>query len=165
MPPRPRTPTDLAVAGALARTAPAVTRWIERVLARHDPPLTLAQYLLLQEVADGVTGGSELARRASVSPAAVSQLLATLETANHLERARTVDDRRRHELSLTPSGRRILESATTSVQRRLSALLSGMPKPELDALARLLRRLDEPFAAAPPRRPERPRPPRPRPRR
>ena len=61
------------------RTAPLVSRWIERLLAGHDPPLTVAQYLALQAIAEGEVVGAELARRAAVSPAAVSQLLATLE--------------------------------------------------------------------------------------
>ena len=66
-------------AEALVRTAPLVSRWIERLLAAHDPPLTVAQYLALQAIDEGEIVGAELARRAAVSPAAVSQLLAALE--------------------------------------------------------------------------------------
>ncbi len=46
------------------RTAPLVSRWIERLLAAHDPPLTVAQYLTLQAIPgrnpalDGVSGSS-----------------------------------------------------------------------------------------------------------
>lgn len=135
---------------------------MERVLAGHDPPLTLAQYVALQDVSDGSTGGSELARRSAVSPAAVSQLVAALEDGGYVQRARTTDDRRRHMLSLTPAGARTLESAGSLVRERLGALLAGIPKPELDALARLLLRLGEPLSTAPPRRPPRPKPPPPR---
>ena len=159
MPPRPRQRPDTDAADALGRIAPVVTRWIERVLASHDPPLTPTQYATLQDVATGSAGGSELARRSAVSAAAVSQLVAVLEDAGYVERARDAGDRRRQALSLTPVGARVLESATSLVRERLSALLAGVPKPELDALARLLRRLDEPLAAAPPRLPPRPKPP------
>src|ERR671937_179940 len=38
-------------AEARVRTAPLVSRWIERLLAAHDPPFTVAQYLTLQAVA------------------------------------------------------------------------------------------------------------------
>ena len=71
-----RHPDARQAAEGLARTAPLVSRWIERLLAGHAPPLTVAQFLVLQSVGDGEVVGSELARRAAVSPAAVSQLLA-----------------------------------------------------------------------------------------
>ncbi len=83
------------------RTAPLVSRWIERLLAAHEPPFTVAQYLTLQAIADGEIVGAELARRAAVSPAAISQLLAALEDAGMLTRDRLYDDRRRQPLTLT----------------------------------------------------------------
>src|ERR687888_151408 len=87
--PRPRHHAgSRQAAEALVRTAPLVSRWIERLLAAHDPPLTVTQYLTLQAIADGEVVGAELARRAAVSPAAVSQLLATLEEHGLLARGR-----------------------------------------------------------------------------
>src|SRR2546426_132250 len=59
-------------AEALVRTAPLVSRWIERLLAGHEPPLTVAQYLALQAVGEGEVVGSELARRTAVAPAATA---------------------------------------------------------------------------------------------
>ena len=71
--PRPRHHSgSRQAAEALVRTAPLVSRWIERLLVAHDPPLTVAQYLALEAVAEGEMVGAELARRAAVSPAAVS---------------------------------------------------------------------------------------------
>jgi len=77
------------------RAAPLASRWIERLLAAHEPPLTVAQYLALEAIAEGQIVGAALARRAAVSPAAVSQLLATLEEAGLLARGRLEYDRRR----------------------------------------------------------------------
>src|SRR5213078_190268 len=91
-------------AEALVRTAPLVSRWIERLLATHDPPLTVAQYLTLQAIAEGEVVGAELARRAALSPAAVSQLLSTLQENGVLPRGRLEDDRRRQPLVLTEHG-------------------------------------------------------------
>src|SRR5689334_22494218 len=88
-------------AEALVRTAPLVSRWIERLLAIDDPPLTVAQYLVLEAVGEGEIVGAELARRAAVSPAAVSQLLAVLEGQGLVTRSRLEDDRRRQPLFLT----------------------------------------------------------------
>lgn len=156
--PRPRHhPAGGQAAERLARTAPLVSRWIERVLAAHDPPLTVAQYLALQAIADGDVVGAELARRAAVSPAAVSQLLAALGDAGLLSRDRREDDRRRQPLALTEQGRWTLDSAQTALREQLTGLLADMPRAETDALARLLERLEASLRGTPP--PPRPRPP------
>jgi DNA-binding MarR family transcriptional regulator len=141
------------------RTAPLVSRWIERVLVAHDPPLTVAQYLALQAIADGEVVGAELARRAAVSPAAVSQLLGALEQEGLVSRERREDDRRRHPLSLTDQGQWALRSAQTTLRERLAGLLVEIPPPETDALARLLERLEASLSGTPPPpRPHRPPP-------
>src|SRR5580698_8737712 len=98
--PRPRHQrSNRQAAEELARTAPLINRWIERLLAAHQPPLTVAQYLVLQAVGEKDVVGSELARRTAVSPAAISQILDALETADLLERQRLPDDRRRQPLA------------------------------------------------------------------
>ena len=61
--------------------APLVSRWIERLLSRHDPALTVAQYLALRAIAAGDLTGAELARRTGVTGPAVSQLLTGLADA------------------------------------------------------------------------------------
>ena len=159
--PRPRhRPDGRQAAEALVRTAPLVSRWIERLLAAHEPPLTVAQYLTLQAIADGEVVGAELARRAAVSPAAISQLLAALEEAGMLARERLGDDRRRQPLTLTEHGQWALRSAQTALRERLAGLLADMPPPETDALARLLERLQASLSGTPPPpRPSRPHPP------
>jgi DNA-binding MarR family transcriptional regulator len=147
-------------AEALVRTAPLVSRWIERLLAAHEPPLTVAQYLALQAVGEGEVVGAELARRTAVSPAAVSQLLAALEEAGLLTRERLEDDRRRQPLALTEHGQWALRSAQTALRERLAGLLADLPPPEADALARLLERLQASLSGTPPPpRPHRPPPP------
>lgn len=156
--PRPRHhASSRDAADALARTAPLVGRWIERLLAGHEPPLTVAQYLLLQAVEEGDLVGAELARRAAVSPAAISQLLATLEADGMLDRRSTPGDRRRQPLVLTERGRLTVRSARLLLQDRLAELLEGLPGPEADALSKLLARVGEALAGtAPPPRPPRP---------
>lgn len=159
-PPRRRRDRSQQAADALGRVAPLVSRWIERLLAGHEPPLTVAQYLALRAVDEGEVVGSQLAREAAVSPAAVSQLLAGLEAAGLVDRLRTPDDRRRQALALTTVGERALSSAQTLLRERLAGLLSGLPAPEADALAHSLPRLEELLIgqAPPPRPPRRPPP-------
>src|SRR5438874_10231814 len=104
MPPQRRRPPSKA-AGALIGVAPLVNRWIERLLAGHDPPLTVAQFLALRTIAGEGVSGSELARRTGVSGPAVSQLLASLAEAGLIERSELAEDRRRHALALSASGK------------------------------------------------------------
>src|SRR5947207_13264483 len=159
--PRPRHHhNSRQAAEALVRTAPLVSRWIERLLAAHEPPLTVGQYLALQAVGEGEVVGAELARRAAVSPAAVSQLLAALEEGGLLVRGRLEDDRRRQVLALTDQGKWALSSAQTALRERLAGLIADMPPNEADALARLLERLQASLSGTPPPpRPHRPPPP------
>jgi DNA-binding MarR family transcriptional regulator len=157
MPPRPRTRNT---ADTLAAVAPLVTRWMERVLAGHDPPLTLGQYLGLRAIAAGTESAADLARAAGVSEAAVSQLMAAFERARTVERTAAGDDRRRRRPALTAEGERVLASAQTLVRLRLDPLFAALAPHEADALAAALGRL-EPVRAgtAPPRRPRPPHPP------
>src|SRR6476469_8465149 len=96
MPPHPR-PRNTAE--TLAAVAPLVTRWMERVLASADPPLTLGQYLGLRAIAAGVAAP------------AVSQLVAGFERAGTGERTPAGDDRRRRRLPVTRDGERRLRTA------------------------------------------------------
>jgi DNA-binding MarR family transcriptional regulator len=145
-------------ADALIAVAPLVTRWLERLLAAHAPPLTLAQFSALRAIeADGVSG-SELARRAGVSGPAISQLLAGLADAGMLERRESASDRRRHMLALSATGRRVLRSAQAMLSERVRALLSALPAHEAQALAHALPAVQELLSGSPP--PRRPPPPR-----
>ena len=158
--PRPRraNPVD-----ALIGVSAHVSRWVERLLAAHEPPLTLAQFQALRAVAAEPVTAADLARRTGVSGAAVSQLVGALERAGWVERSREVDDRRRHTLALTATEPSVLASATKLVDARLGALLGDLPRPEADSLARLLDKVEHALGGAPP--PRRRRPPRPRVRR
>jgi DNA-binding MarR family transcriptional regulator len=163
MPPKRRRPQDAA--DALIAVAPLVSRWIERLLAGHEPPLTIGQFLALRAIAAEDLSGTELARRTGVSGPAVSQLLAGLTEAGLIERSELAEDRRRHELRLAERGRAALESARTLLRDRLSGLLAGLPRPEADALARALPEVEAALSGAPPPRRPPPRPPAPRHRR
>jgi DNA-binding MarR family transcriptional regulator len=130
---------------------------VERVLVSHEPPLTVAQYLALRAIQSTPLSGAELARRTGVSGPAVSQLLSALESAGLVQRQPAETDRRSRDLALTPRGEATLVSATTLVSERLAELLTDLPKPEADALTRLLERVEAALSGQPP--PRRPHPP------
>ena len=148
-----------AAVEALITIAPLVSRWIERLLASHSPPLTVAQFLALHAISSEEIFGTELARRTGVSGAAVSQLLAGLVDGGLLTRREFEADRRRQGLTLTSDGRRVLRSAQELLLERLSSVLADLPHPEADALARALPQVAATLSGAPP--PRRPHPPRP----
>ena len=157
MPPHPR-PRNTAE--TLAAVAPLVTRWMERVLAAADPPITLGQYLGLRAIAAGVDSAADLARATGVSESAVSQLVAGFERAGTVERTSASDDRRRRRLALTSDGERLLRSAQRLVGAQLEPLVASLAPPDADALAALLRRIEPALSGtAPPRRPPPPHPP------
>ena len=85
--------------------APLAARWIERLLAAHEPPLTTPQYLALRAIAREQVSVNELARRAGVSGPAASQLVTALADAGLLDRRTAEEDRRRQEHALTAKGR------------------------------------------------------------
>ncbi|MCL2769407.1 MAG: MarR family transcriptional regulator [Solirubrobacterales bacterium] len=159
-PPRrqaPGRPGATAAAEALVAVAPLVSRWMERLLAAHEPSLTLAQFEALLAIAGERVSGSELARRAGVSGPAVSQLLAGLTAAGLLERRELSEDRRRQQLTLSRQGRRAVSSARALLSARVSALLAELPPPEADALARALPHVHATLGGSPPpRRPPHP---------
>src|SRR5215469_6428343 len=132
---RPRThPRQVdALVGAAALTS----RWAERLLTAHDPPLSLGQFLALRAIARTSLSAADLARRTGVSGPAVSQLVGVLEQSGWIERSREEDDRRRHAIQPTAEGRRVLESVSLDLAERIGPLLATLPHPEQVALARL----------------------------
>src|SRR5919108_3592022 len=158
--PAPRRASNKAAADALVTVAPLVSRWIDRLLASHAPPLTVAQFLALRAIAEEGVSGSELARRAGVSGPAVSQLIGGLADSGLLAREELVEDRRRPTLTLTDHGQGALRSAQGLLSAQLASLLADLPRPEADALARALPQVAATLSGAPPpRRPPPPRPP------
>lgn len=141
----------------------AVERELSRLRALPDSlvfvDLTVPQYLALRAIEGEGISGSELARRAGVSGPAVSQLLAGLADAGLLERSPLAADRRRHTLALSAAGERAYPSADRLLRQRLAALLTDLPRPEADALARLLPCVESVLSEAPPPRRPPPTPP------
>jgi DNA-binding MarR family transcriptional regulator len=101
--------------------APLAARWIERLLAVHEPPLTTPQYLVLRAVAREQVSVNELARR--VSGPAASQLVSALADTGLLDRRIAEQDRRSQEHALTTRGEKALASAEALLAGRLASLI------------------------------------------
>ncbi|HEY7323485.1 MAG TPA: MarR family transcriptional regulator [Streptosporangiaceae bacterium] len=154
--PGPRDPMP-AAADTLAVVALLAARWAERLLAGHEPPLTVTSYLALRAISAEAVPAAELARRAGVSGPAVSQLLAGLSEAGLIQRTPVPSDRRWQALALSAEGRRVFQSAQLLLRERFRELLGQLPPPETDALARTLPDVAAALSGSPP--PRRPPPP------
>ena len=94
-----------------------------------------------------------------MSGPAVSQLLAALVDAGLVEREASAEDRRRQTLSLSTRASGRCSTAQGDAARAARQLLADLPRPEVDALARLLPFVEAALSGtAPPRRPPPPRP-------
>jgi DNA-binding MarR family transcriptional regulator len=157
--PSPRDPVPGA-ADALAVVALLAARWAERLLASHQPPLTVTQYLALHAISEEPVPAAELARRAGVSGPAVSQVLAALAGAGLIQRTPVPSDRRWHALAMSADGHRVIRSAQQLLRDRFSELLAELPHPETSALAHALPHIAAALSGSPPpRRPPPPPPP------
>jgi DNA-binding MarR family transcriptional regulator len=101
--------------------------------------LSGAQLFVLQCLArQSPCSVNELAARTATDQSSVSVVVSRLVARGHVRRAASKTDRRRVELTLTASGRALLQSAPEAAQDRLISALSKLPKPELKALSRSL---------------------------
>ena len=82
----PHAHSETEAAQALGAVAPLAARWIDRLLAAHEPPLTTPQYLALRAIGREQVTVNEFARRAGVSGPAASQLLNALADGGLLNR-------------------------------------------------------------------------------
>ena len=109
--------------------------------------LTYPQYLVMMVLweRDGL-GVSELGGRLHLDSGTLTPLLKRLEQAGHVVRARSADDERRVEITLTPSGRALRAKAGELPLRM--ARLTGCSAAELRGLRAQLARLRDAIAEA-----------------
>jgi DNA-binding MarR family transcriptional regulator len=81
---------------------------------------------------------NELARRTATDQSSVSVVVSRLVAAGHVRRSVSKVDRRRVELTLSRSGRDLVESAPQMAQDRLLVALEQLPKASRQTLSKLL---------------------------
>lgn len=101
--------------------------------------LSGAQLFVLQCLArQSPCSVNQLAARTATDQSSVSVVVSRLVALGHVRRTPSQTDKRSVDLSLTRSGRGLLESAPEAAQDRLIASLAELPPAELKTLARLL---------------------------
>jgi len=111
-----------AVADAVLRVVPRLSRLMERELVRAGSSLSVRQLRVLQRLHDGEQIAAEIARHSSVGPAAMQGVLDGLVDRGLVLRQRSSADRRKQLLQLTPEG----EAALTGGNQILSAALCDL---------------------------------------
>ena len=111
---------DEANYGSVGWTAARLARQVEVALAALD--LSPAQYRMLVQIARGTDASSSLAQKLAVSAPSVTAVVEGLVQRGAVERAHSVEDRRRIALALTGPGRALLASAEEALQARLGAI-------------------------------------------
>jgi DNA-binding MarR family transcriptional regulator len=114
-------------------TAARLARQVEVALAALD--LSPAQYRMLVQIARGTDASSSLAQKLAVSAPSVTAVVDGLVQRGAVERAHSVEDRRRIALALTRPGRALLASAEEALQARLGAIAGELEDGELAANA------------------------------
>ncbi len=117
------------------------------LLEPHLPEtdLSLAEARVLYEIAqrEGLTG-ADLARSLAIDKARISRILARFKARKYLRSRPSPTHRKRLELSLTPTGRRVFARLEEGTRGRMRALLDRAPP---DAQARLVAAMKEIRAA------------------
>ncbi len=116
--------------------------------------VSTAQFELLRELAlaDGRSTASGLAGRLGVDKAAVTRLIADLETGGLVGREQDAADGRRRPVVLTPAGRRLMVDFHTRMHERESALLGVLEPSDIETAMRVLETIRDVMAAQAPRR-------------
>lgn len=101
--------------------------------------LSAAQLFVLQRLGAGPAMSlNELAERTFTHQSSASVVVSRLVDQGLVQRARSQQDGRRQELSLTPAARKLLRTAPDAAQERLIAALQSMKQSDVSNLANLM---------------------------
>ena len=113
---------------------------VQRALAERE--LETSNYGVLVALGDfGVLSQQQLADRLGADKSHVVRLIDQLERRGLLTRAPDPTDRRRHQIELTPAGRKLLRHVATGVERAESEYLGTLSNADRRTLTNLLQRV------------------------
>jgi DNA-binding MarR family transcriptional regulator len=127
------------VGGLLSRVKVNLAEALDVELAPFD--ISVAQYVILVNLAHGADSSSDLCKSVSYDPGAMTRMLDRLERKKLITRVRSSEDRRVARLALTEEGRavypKLVERAATVLNRKLH----GFSPTEVRQLENLLQRM------------------------
>lgn len=131
---------DESIGYLLKRVRAMLSAAVEREIADHD--VTYEQWgVLLMILKDRGDTAAMLARGMECDTGSMTRMLDRLEAKDLISRTRSTDDRRRMELELTPSGKRMAERLVAAIVKVLNRYLEGFSVDELELFKSFLRRM------------------------
>ena len=131
---------DESVGYLLKRVRSMLSAAVEREIADHD--VTYEQWgVLLMILKKRGDTAAMLARGTECDSGSMTRMLDRLEAKELIVRTRSTDDRRRVELELTPSGKRLAERLVAAIVKVLNRHLEGFSVDELELFKGFLRRM------------------------
>jgi len=109
---------------SVGRTAARLARQLELALGTVE--LSLAQYRMLLQLAEGAEASTSLARKLAVSAPSVTAVVDGLVQRGVVVRSQSEQDRRRVSLALTDLGRELLGRAEDAVRARLEEIAGSL---------------------------------------
>lgn len=146
--PRPHVldPATLRASGALLATQIALGRLIdtEAVAPTGHDPTTVDLLTRLDQAPENRLRAVELSRQLLMSPSHISRTVDKAEAHGLVTRGPDPDDRRASQISMTSSGRSVVEDFAPRLQVIIDRVVNEtLSEPEIDTLVQLLERLEQ----------------------
>ncbi len=136
----PRADLDPLMVDAVLTASRAFVAMATSSLGDSADDATIAQYRTLVVLASrGPQRMGDLAAALGVTPSTVGRMCDRLARKGHVWRHRARDDRRAVRVSITPSGREVVDVATARRRALIAAVMARLPAGERAAVARALR--------------------------
>lgn len=131
---------DESIGYLIKRVRSSLSAAVEREIVDHDVTYDQWGVLLMMLKDRGDTAGM-LARAIECDSGSMTRMLDRLEAKELIVRTRSTDDRRRVELELTPTGKRLAERLVAAIVKVLNRHLDGFSVDELETFKGFLRRM------------------------
>lgn len=131
---------DESIGYLIKRVRSMLSMAVEREIAEHD--VTYEQWgVLLMILTERGDTAAVLARGMECDTGSMTRMLDRLEAKDLIVRTRSTDDRRRVQLELTASGKRLAERLVAAIVKVLNNHLTGFTVEELELFKGFLRRM------------------------
>lgn len=131
---------DESIGYLIKRVRSMLSMAVEREIAEHDVTYEQWGVLLMILTKRGDTA-AVLARGMECDTGSMTRMLDRLEAKDLIVRTRSTDDRRRVQLELTASGKRLAERLVAAIVKVLNNHLAGFSVEELELFKGFLRRM------------------------
>lgn len=139
---------DLGIVDALAQLSFVVQGMLARRAGAHD--LSMIQTRLLGVLRDREPTMQELARLLGLDKSSVTGLVDRAERRGLVQRVPALDDRRAVRVSVTKSGRRIIDTVAAEFQTDIAAATASLSPRDIKQLSRLATRVVREYDEAAP---------------